>query len=380
MRIGFRGQITDERRIRAGFIGCGSHSFRNIYPALQFAPVELVAVCDLRIEKARAFARQFGAQRAYHDYRQMLAEEDLDAVFVVTNYDDHGRPRYPAIAIDCLNARRHVWIEKPPAASCEQIERMRAAAAANGKHVMVGLKKMFAPANVRAKALMEAGDFGQVQLVSLQYPQYTPTADQFNAYRRGARAPEVVSFLDHLCHPVSLMLFLLGMPQELYYRRSAAGAAAATFTFSAGAVAVLNLVHGAGRDGGSATPGSTSWWTTTSASASTPAPTCPTARRPTTTPGPPRPPPPSGSPSSPSGSSTTRACSCSATGARWLTSLTASSRIGRRAKVPWSKPWGSPGSSKPSARVRGGASACKPSRPGAAGPKAARDITYVGPG
>ena len=56
MRIGFRGEVTDEPRIRAGFIGCRSHSFRNIYPTLQFAPVELVAVCDRHPPKAEAFA------------------------------------------------------------------------------------------------------------------------------------------------------------------------------------------------------------------------------------------------------------------------------------------------------------------------------------
>ena len=58
MRISFRGKLVEGPRIRAGFIGCGSHSFRNIYPALQFAPVELVATCDLQLEKARAFARE----------------------------------------------------------------------------------------------------------------------------------------------------------------------------------------------------------------------------------------------------------------------------------------------------------------------------------
>lgn len=65
MRIGFRGELIDEPRVRAGFVGCGSHAFRNIYPALQFAPVELAAVCDLNIDKARAFAARFGAADAF---------------------------------------------------------------------------------------------------------------------------------------------------------------------------------------------------------------------------------------------------------------------------------------------------------------------------
>ena len=42
-RINFHGKLADEPEIRAGFIGCGSHSFRNIYPTFQFAPVDLIA-------------------------------------------------------------------------------------------------------------------------------------------------------------------------------------------------------------------------------------------------------------------------------------------------------------------------------------------------
>jgi len=68
MRIGFRGKLKDEPEIRAGFIGCGSHDIRNLYPAPQCAPVNLVAVCDFDIRKARAFAGAFGAKSAYCDH------------------------------------------------------------------------------------------------------------------------------------------------------------------------------------------------------------------------------------------------------------------------------------------------------------------------
>jgi predicted dehydrogenase len=150
MRIDFHGRPVDEPRIRAGFIGCGSHSFRNIYPTFQFAPVDLVAVCDLVPAKARTFAAQFGAQRAYTDYHEMLTRENLDAVFIVTGYDPQGRPLYPALAADCLAAGCHVWTEKPPAATTAEIERLQAASRAAGKHMMVGLKKMFFPAYEKA--------------------------------------------------------------------------------------------------------------------------------------------------------------------------------------------------------------------------------------
>jgi predicted dehydrogenase len=47
------------RRIRAGFIGAGGHTFRNLYPAFQYALVELVALADHHPEKAAAYARRW---------------------------------------------------------------------------------------------------------------------------------------------------------------------------------------------------------------------------------------------------------------------------------------------------------------------------------
>ncbi len=251
MRIGFHGQLSDEPEIRAGFIGCGSHSFRNIYPTFQFAPVNLVAVCDVKAGKAEAFARKFGAERWYLDHREMLAKEKLDAVFIVTGYDKLGRPLYPELLIDCVNAGCHAWIEKPPAATCGEIERMQAAAQKAGKNAMVGLKKMFFPANEKVKELMGLEEFGKATLISIQYPQAIPTTEDFHKYLSGRQyVPNVVYFLDHLCHPAALLVYLAGMPQTLYYERATNGGGVATFTFANGLVAMLLLTAGAGLSGG----------------------------------------------------------------------------------------------------------------------------------
>lgn len=229
-RINFVGKIVPEPEIRVGFIGCGSHAFRNIFPAFQFAPVKLVATCDLDFEKARLFAAKFGASAHYSDYQEMLRKETLDAVFIVTGYDENGRPRYPRLVIDCLEAGLHVWFEKPPAATCAEIERIRESARKLKRNVMVGLKKMFLPVNEKAAELMRAPDFGSVELVLLQYPQHVPTPKDFADYRAGLHN-SVTSFLDHICHPASLLLLLLGMPETLFYERSRSGAGNATFGY-----------------------------------------------------------------------------------------------------------------------------------------------------
>lgn len=243
MPLDIRGQPTNEPQLRVGFIGCGSHAFRNIYPTFQFNPIRLVATCDLDATRAEAFAKQFGADRHYTDHRHMLTADDIDAVFIVTNYDPHGRPRYVSLAADCLRAGKHVWMEKPPAASTAEIESLQAMA--GDRTVMVGFKKMFFPANQKARELMQLEDFGRPTVATLQYPQPIPTTDEFRRYLVDREdLPIVVGFLDHLCHPVSLLLYLMGMPATLYYERAASSAGVAVFTYADGRVATLHLPNG----------------------------------------------------------------------------------------------------------------------------------------
>ena len=101
--------MDHDERVRVGFIGCGNHAFRNIYPTLQFTPTELVATCDFDETRAKAFARQFGAKRYYINHLEMLEKEKLDAVFIVTNYDENGEPRHIKLAMDCMNAGCQAW-------------------------------------------------------------------------------------------------------------------------------------------------------------------------------------------------------------------------------------------------------------------------------
>src|SRR4051794_39721503 len=100
-----------ERRLKACFIGAGGHSYRNIYPSLRYAPVDLAAVCDVDGGRAAQYARLFGAGRSYTDHREMLAAEKPEVVFIVTSYHPDGRVQATDLAQDVLAAGAHVWME-----------------------------------------------------------------------------------------------------------------------------------------------------------------------------------------------------------------------------------------------------------------------------
>lgn len=240
---------STDRPVRVGFIGCGGHAARNVFPTFAFTPIELVAVCDLDEVRGRQIGARFGAQHFYTDAAKMIERDDLDAIFIVTGYDPSGRPLYPALAKPALDRGLHVWIEKPPAASVAELRPLLDASRQTNTHVVVGLKKMFMPANRKAAQLIRRDGF-EPSLLLAQYPQTIPTPEQFATYFAGNNERGVVSFLDHLCHPMAMILEIFGPPQRLWFTPAANRAGVATFEYDDGRVAQLALTHGQSINGG----------------------------------------------------------------------------------------------------------------------------------
>jgi predicted dehydrogenase len=228
-----------DRKLRAAFIGAGGHSFRNVYPTFQYAPVDLVAVCDRHADRAAAFARQFGAGASYTDHREMLARERPDAVFIVTSYDEAGRPQATRLALDALEAGCHVWMEKPTAASVAEVRALIATSRRAGRYVMTGLKKTFFPSIVRTKEIITSGAFGRPVSMSIRYPQGMPPLEQRGDLRN------VRGLLDHIPHPASIIHELMGSIETFSYQwEPVAGGSVTSLTFASGAIGTLHMPGG----------------------------------------------------------------------------------------------------------------------------------------
>lgn len=233
-------QFEYDERISVAFIGAGGHSYRNVYPAFQYAPVDLRAVCDVDQPRAEHYARAFGAQRAYGDHREMLEQERPAAVFIVTAYDEDGRVQATDLALDCLAAGAHVWMEKPTAASVAEIHQLRDAATAADRFVMTGLKKIFTPAMEKTKQIISSPEFGGVSSVLVRYPQSLPAPD------RRTDLPAMKGFLDHIYHPAAILHYLMGPVARFSYEwEPNAGGSVASLRFASGAVGTLQLAAGA---------------------------------------------------------------------------------------------------------------------------------------
>jgi myo-inositol 2-dehydrogenase/D-chiro-inositol 1-dehydrogenase len=142
------------KSLRVGFIGCGRHATKMLYPSLHLARLELAAVCDVDEVKAQRNARWFGAERVYTDHRRMLEGESLEAVLICTSTATHT-----PLALDCLERGLPVFVEKPPALNVVEAERLRERSEALGVPVMVGTMKRHSLIYRRMKEIVSAPDF-----------------------------------------------------------------------------------------------------------------------------------------------------------------------------------------------------------------------------
>jgi len=116
--------------------GSGEKS-RQSYKELE--STELVAICDVDSERAKAIAGQFGV-KAYTNSSRMLRNKDIDAVSVCTWSTSLAKE-----ALKALRAGKHVLVEKPMATSVKQAEKLVLTAEQNRLHFTVGFLMRFIP-------------------------------------------------------------------------------------------------------------------------------------------------------------------------------------------------------------------------------------------
>lgn len=148
-------------KIRLGLIGANVRSnwaSRSHLPALAAHPdVEMVAVCTTRPESAEEARVAYGAKLAFHDYREMVASPEIDAVTVAIRVPAHYEPTMAAI-----EAGKHVYTEWPLGRTTAEAEEMAAFARAAGVQTAVGLQSRVNPVLLHMKELIEAGYVGEV--------------------------------------------------------------------------------------------------------------------------------------------------------------------------------------------------------------------------
>lgn len=150
--------------MRVGFVGCGRHATRALYPVLVPAGLRLVATCATRMDRAEEIAGAFGATEAYDDVGTLLATAPIDAVLVAV-----PPPVYPEVVRACVDAGLPVFCEKPAGTSSDAVADLERHAAQAGVPVMVGYMKRFAPAYAEALRRASEPAFGRLTSIHVRF-------------------------------------------------------------------------------------------------------------------------------------------------------------------------------------------------------------------
>jgi len=142
-------------KIKVGFIGCGRISDVHYLAYKNNPDAELYAVCDMKKETVDKRMAEWNAKKGYTDYKEMLADKNLDAVEIITTTNTHE-----LIAMDAIKAGKHVALQKPMTPTVEGAERLVAAAAKTNLIFKVTDNYVHYPPMAFAKKIIEDGVIG----------------------------------------------------------------------------------------------------------------------------------------------------------------------------------------------------------------------------
>ena len=191
-------------KVRLGLIGCGGMSKSHLrrFHTLS-SRMHLAAAADVVEERAAAVADEFDDIRVATDFHDIL--DDVDAVLLVLPHHLHD-----TIGVECLNAGKHVLLEKPMAITEEGCLQLIDAAGANDRTLMIAYCMRFHPLVARMKELLDEETYGTVFQVSIwteQLTRHTEDNWHLDAAKLGGG-----QFFSHGCHYVDILLWYLGKP------------------------------------------------------------------------------------------------------------------------------------------------------------------------
>jgi predicted dehydrogenase len=156
--------------IRIGILGAARIAPRGIVkPANDLLGVEVVAVASRDLGRARDFAAQHSIPLALGSYAELIANDDIDLVYV---------PLPPSAHLEWCTAAlangRHVLVEKPFASNAQDAAQMAAAARASGRHLIEGFHYRFHPLFEKALQAIRGGTIGRIRHVEAVFNANLP--------------------------------------------------------------------------------------------------------------------------------------------------------------------------------------------------------------
>jgi len=190
------------RKVRWGVMGTADIARGQTIPGMQLAEhCELYAIAGRKIEKAKQYQEEFGFQKAYGSYDELLADPEVEAVYIPLPNDLHCE-----WTVRALKAKKHVLCEKPLAVSETQVKEMFRAAEENGVLLMEAFAYLHSPFVQAVKAELDAGTIGEIRYFESAFI----TGRRPDTDIRLRKETYGGAFYDLGCYPLSMAMWMLG--------------------------------------------------------------------------------------------------------------------------------------------------------------------------
>ena len=233
--------MAEPGRVGWAILGCGRVAERRVAPVIAAAQdARLAAVCSRSRSHAEHFAERHAAEKAHDSVDALLADENVDIVYIATPHALHAEQ-----AVRCLSAGKHVLVEKPMATDAAGARAMSDAARANNRLLGVMLQQRFHAANMHLIRLIDEGQLGRLNMIRIHVGMWLPPDDNWRV------SPDLSgggAAMDLGPHVVDLMIELAGKVRRvtahtnnLRFKIPVEDFCSARLEFESGAVGLLDV-------------------------------------------------------------------------------------------------------------------------------------------
>lgn len=209
---------------------------------------ELVAVNRSRAELAEAFAKEFGARRWYRDWRELIADSEIDAVYIATPVYLHAEQ-----TIAAAEAGKHVLCEKPMDMNVSECDRMITACQANNVKLGIAYYRHFYPVLLRAREIMVSGEIGKPVMAQINaFERFNPQPGDDRHWLLEKAKAGGGPMMDFGCHRIEVLMNLFGsirrttsLMARALFNREVEDSCIAAFEFENNMQAALTVTHAA---------------------------------------------------------------------------------------------------------------------------------------
>ena len=196
------------KKLNWGIIGLGKIAHAFVKDLQLVEACSLVAVASRSQNKATEFAQQYQATKAYSSYTELFQDPEVDIVYIATPHNLHA-----SLAIEAMNAGKHVLCEKPLAVNRVQVSNMIEAATQNQVFLMEAFWSRFNPSIREIIQRIDKGELGKIKQVSANFSFHLDAPIESRAYNMDLAGG---ALLDVGVYPIFLAYVTLGMPSEMY--------------------------------------------------------------------------------------------------------------------------------------------------------------------